>query len=197
MKLQIDLLHVASGPFFFASGKLRPDTYRFERVKGNEHIHRLTVDDVTGEKAETILKDLGLRLQQADHPVLFKIIVEDTDLDGSAAIVAARGEVSRLSQEIQTLQAELKAASKRQPAPAAAPSTGTPITPAQLEFLTERDAMLDLLIPHAKGEDTPLEVLKRIVEAHGKPIPPEQLPPPETTKPATPKRTPPKRQKNK
>lgn len=166
MKFEIDLLYVTSGPFFFASGKRKPDAYRFERVKGKEHVHRLTVQ---GDKSDDILADLGLRLQQIDIPVLIRVIVEPGDLDGAEAVEKATVELATLNATIVELQAELAIAKEKKSTPTPVPTVKSGPTKEQEAMLLEQDAMREVLAPFAEGDDTPLDVLKRLVAATTKP----------------------------
>lgn len=166
MIVQIDLHHVASGPFFFASGKRKPDAYRFERVKAEAHIHRLVIEDATGEKAVDVLKDLGLRLQQVDIPVHIRIIVEDSDRDGAEELAEAKAAAASFAETIDGLTGELETLRAKKAEAPKAETGGTKITDAQIEMLLEHDEMLALLAPHvAKEEDTPLDVLRRVLKS--------------------------------
>lgn len=168
MRLEIETTHAASSPFFFASGRRKPDSYRFERVKGAEHLHRFVVEDVNSEKAADTLADLGLRLQQVDIPVTFRIVVEPKDLEGASTIAALQEEVRKGDERLAALAKEWEAARKKKGAEPKAETTGK-ITDEQVTMLTERDALIELLAPFAKDEaDTPVTLLVKIVEAYKK-----------------------------
>lgn len=169
MRLEIETTHAASSPFFFASGRRKPDSYRFERVKGAEHLHRYVVEDVNSEKAADTLKDLGLRLQQVDIPVTFRIVVEPKDLDGAPTIAALQAEVRKGDEAVAKLTAALETARKKNATPKVEAETTGKITDEQVTMLTERDALIELLAPFAAAEtDTPVTVLVKIVEAYKK-----------------------------
>lgn len=168
MRLEIDTTHAASGPYLFASGKKRPDSYRFERVKGAEHLHRYVVEDVNSAKAAEILQDLGLRLQQVDIPVTFRIVIEPKDLEGASTIAALQAEIRTSDERMAELAKQLAAARKKKGAEPKAETTGK-ITDEQVALLKERDELVELLAPFATEDtDTPVTVLAGIIVANEK-----------------------------
>jgi hypothetical protein len=162
MKVLLTLRNIASGPYFLVSGKTKPDKYRFERVPGQAHLHRLTVDP---KEAPLVLNDIGLRTQQLDIPVEISFLIEDSDLDSGELLAAKEETIAAKNLELENLQRQLDHETSRK-TPPKQQGGGRRITDEELEMLKERDDMLEALTPIAQDEETPLDVVKRLITAH-------------------------------
>lgn len=168
MNVIIDLTHVASGPYFLVSGRNKPDKYRFVRVPGQQHIHRLTIP---GKDAAVVLDDLALRTQQIDLPVAISFEMEESDLNADGVLTEKNEQIEELGRQLGATHELLRIAESKINAPkpnpvkmAGSKKVAPPgPTQEQLEMLSERDDMLIVLAPLAEGDEKPLDVLTRIV----------------------------------
>lgn len=181
-KIQFITEHAASSAFFRASGKSKPDKYLFHRLPNAQHLHVLEIDSAD---IEEVSRDLALRLHDVDQPVFIKVLIEPTDIAPDEHIDALEKELAELKIAMADVRQERDEALGRViELTDAAPKLGG-LTPEQIAFLGERDAMLKLLVPHAGAEDTPLDVLERL--AAPRPSDEAKADPEPTTEEAPPK----------
>lgn len=152
-----------SGTCFHVDGKMKIDKYVFQREPGFHNRHLLRIpdvnwpqvrDDIIFEGQKAIVKiDYEIEAGSADKAVTSPLLERIANLD--ALLVVANGNLEKLGAKLNEARLELSEARLGRDG----------ITQDQIAFLRERDAMLEILGPHADAEETPLQAITRICKS--------------------------------
>jgi hypothetical protein len=164
-KITLTTRDAAHGPFFLLSTASKPDSIRLVRNPQQRHLHQATFSLEAWNKMQD---DLGLRSKISEVPISITFELEDRDKNGGDQIENLKAELQQATDAFKAAdEANAKLAAQVAAHLAKQPTTAGPMDETIISYLNERDAILARLAPYAKGEeDSPVDVLSRIIQAH-------------------------------
>lgn len=169
-KITLEIDNIGGGTQFFVSGRKRSDDYIFTNPVGRYDKLEYSFD---GSKLEEISADLLSINQCADAQVKITITPTKEDLTKAALAIVETVEAERdaaieaktaAEQKTKNVEAALIEARALIPAEPDAAEFGRLITEEELQMLGERDQLLAILSSYANDAETPLDVLRRIIQ---------------------------------
>lgn len=154
-----------AGTTFRVDGKAKLDRHVFQRDPAFHHRHILLIpdaqwpeirDDIIFDGQRAVVKvdyiiEAGAAEKSATGPLLEEIANLRAQVDRQV------GNIKAITGDLEKTRLELDTARKG----------ATGITGEQLDFLRERDALIDILGQHARDGETPVQVLTRLVTEAG------------------------------